>query len=571
MFGGFFNGLFHNIDNVFTSPHHHAPPPPSNYKTPPASKRVLASLPQVKVTADDILEATNKECLICLEEQKIGSWACKLQCGHLFHKNCVAEWLEKHCTCPVCRFELETDDTAYESERKKRMKKRKLRLRMDEINNKSIAQLREISQNLNIDISGCIDKTEIVDKLVKSGGIEITEGMPPIEMTEEEFNSKTVSQLRYLLLSFGISDRDAIEKSELRSKLLASGRIVFKPVTKCDGTAEVVSSGSSGNVASGSSSYGDIPSSSGVKASAVSEDPVSSYDEVKNISKTEEMGMEDMSEGLQPFSTRGLAGSSRSSAGASAGASPSPTGDEPYLVLLSDLRTFSLAELQELCVRYSVSTVGCLEKAELVERLLDSGHIRLLDVQEQLAAVADNSINSSDDGSDSNNSNKDSKKSTPGESSRTSIEDSQMSFPPFGNPIVMEDTGIHTNNSNNQQCTNEANSAHMDVVHEAEESTTSEYPSTNNNNKVFTGRINAYDEPSPYSNSSNSDICSNTQNVHGQSQDTRLTLSMSLLAEMSIREVRSIMDAYNISSAGCLEKTDMIARMQQCSSIRIVN
>eukprot|EP01032_Pedospumella_encystans_P015703 gene15703-17946_t len=481
MFGGFFNGLFHNIDNAFTSPHHPAPPPPTNFKTPPASKRVLASLPQVKVTADDILEATNKECLICLEEQKIGSWACKLQCGHLFHKNCVAEWLEKHCTCPVCRFELETDDTAYESERKKRMKKRKLRLRMDEINNKSIAQLREISQNLNIDISGCIDKTEIVEKLVKSGGIEITEGMPPIEMSEEEFYSKTVSQLRFLLLSFGISDRDAIEKSELRSKLLASGRIVFKPVIKSDGTAADATSGSSD-----SGSYGDVPSSSGVKASAVFEGhAVSSNVDSTNANDTKGMGMEDASEGLQPFSSRGLSGSSRSTSGASS----SPTGDEPYLVLLSDLRAFSLAELQELCVRYSVSTAGCLEKAELVERLLDSGHIRLLDVQEQLAAVADNSISSSSDYA--GNSNNDSKKSTYSEHNRPSTEDSPLPFPPFGNPIVTEDTF----GNNTKECASEANNTHMDVVEGPEEAKVSASfnPSTNNN-KVFTGRINAYDE-----------------------------------------------------------------------------
>ena len=569
MFGGFFNGLFHNIDNAFTSPHHPAPPPPTNFKTPPASKRVLASLPQVKVTADDILEATNKECLICLEEQKIGSWACKLQCGHLFHKNCVAEWLEKHCTCPVCRFELETDDTAYESERKKRMKKRKLRLRMDEINNKSIAQLREISQNLNIDISGCIDKTEIVDKLVKSGGIEITEGMPPIEMSEEEFNSKTVSELRFLLLSFGISDRDAIEKSELRSKLLASGRIVFKPVTKCDGTAEDTNSGPSETVGSGSGSYGDVPSSSGVKASAVFDDsPVSSNIDTTNTNNGKGICMEDASEGLQPFSSRGLSGSSRSTSRAS----PSPTGDEPYLVLLSDLRAFSLAELQELCVRYSVSTAGCLEKTELVERLLDSGHIRLLDVQEQLAAVADNSISSNSDGTV--NSNNDSKQSACSEHNRPSTEDSPLPFPPIGNPIVTEDTF----GNNTKECTSEANSAYMDVVEDEPEEpkvcatslAASANPSTTNN-KVFTGRINAYDEPTPYSNSSTRGMDTNAQDVNNQTQDTRLTLSMSLLAEMSIREVRSIMDAYNISSTGCLEKTDMIARMQQCSSIRFVN
>ena len=47
--------------------------------------------------------------IITTEEQQLGAYACKLPCGHLFHKECVVGWLEKNCTCPVCRFELETD------------------------------------------------------------------------------------------------------------------------------------------------------------------------------------------------------------------------------------------------------------------------------------------------------------------------------------------------------------------------------------------------------------------------------------------------------------------------------
>jgi Ring finger domain len=68
-------------------------------KAPPASDRAIRNLALVKVTADDLLEETNKECLICLEEQKMGSFACKLACGHLYHKQCLTEWLQKHCSC----------------------------------------------------------------------------------------------------------------------------------------------------------------------------------------------------------------------------------------------------------------------------------------------------------------------------------------------------------------------------------------------------------------------------------------------------------------------------------------
>ena len=30
----------------------------------------------------------------------------KLQCGHLFHHNCVDNWFKNHTTCPVCRYSL---------------------------------------------------------------------------------------------------------------------------------------------------------------------------------------------------------------------------------------------------------------------------------------------------------------------------------------------------------------------------------------------------------------------------------------------------------------------------------
>lgn len=31
---------------------------------------------------------------------------CILSCGHIFHYNCVYEWIEKDKTCPLCRQEL---------------------------------------------------------------------------------------------------------------------------------------------------------------------------------------------------------------------------------------------------------------------------------------------------------------------------------------------------------------------------------------------------------------------------------------------------------------------------------
>ncbi|CAF2155059.1 unnamed protein product [Brassica napus] len=41
----------------------------------------------------------------------------KLPCGHCYHDNCILPWLETRNSCPVCRFQLRTDDAEYERKR----------------------------------------------------------------------------------------------------------------------------------------------------------------------------------------------------------------------------------------------------------------------------------------------------------------------------------------------------------------------------------------------------------------------------------------------------------------------
>jgi Ring finger domain len=48
----------------------------------------------------------NSECLICMETIQVTeqvSWSANVECEHVFHHQCIREWLLKHKECPCCR------------------------------------------------------------------------------------------------------------------------------------------------------------------------------------------------------------------------------------------------------------------------------------------------------------------------------------------------------------------------------------------------------------------------------------------------------------------------------------
>jgi hypothetical protein len=44
-----------------------------------------------------------KECSICCENYEVGDEIYKLPCRHLYHKHCLARWVQSHPNCPLCR------------------------------------------------------------------------------------------------------------------------------------------------------------------------------------------------------------------------------------------------------------------------------------------------------------------------------------------------------------------------------------------------------------------------------------------------------------------------------------
>lgn len=82
---------------------------------PPASKDEVESLPIKTLTKEDL--STYDECAICLSQYEEGEQVKEVPCHHAFHVDCIDKWLNMSNFCPVCKYELKTDDEDYEKQK----------------------------------------------------------------------------------------------------------------------------------------------------------------------------------------------------------------------------------------------------------------------------------------------------------------------------------------------------------------------------------------------------------------------------------------------------------------------
>ena len=64
----------------------------------------VSEIKEIKLNPDN--NNNNTKCIICLSEFEIGDQVSALPCAHVFHSECIASWLKKHCQCPVCKFDI---------------------------------------------------------------------------------------------------------------------------------------------------------------------------------------------------------------------------------------------------------------------------------------------------------------------------------------------------------------------------------------------------------------------------------------------------------------------------------
>ncbi|PSR90281.1 E3 ubiquitin-protein like [Actinidia chinensis var. chinensis] len=82
---------------------------PNRYGTPPAQTQAVEAMPTVKIEE-------GLQCYVCLEDFEFGTEAKEMPCKHKFHSGCILPWLELHSSCPVCRYQLPSDESKLDSD-----------------------------------------------------------------------------------------------------------------------------------------------------------------------------------------------------------------------------------------------------------------------------------------------------------------------------------------------------------------------------------------------------------------------------------------------------------------------
>ncbi|KAJ3158132.1 hypothetical protein HDU86_003084 [Geranomyces michiganensis] len=99
---------------------------------PPASKASIDALRSLKpFQLFPKRLAKHPRCTVCQEEFSLPvatdvaaeteDDVARLECHHLFHRECISKWLGNSATCPTCRYEMLTDNEDYNVGVRKRM------------------------------------------------------------------------------------------------------------------------------------------------------------------------------------------------------------------------------------------------------------------------------------------------------------------------------------------------------------------------------------------------------------------------------------------------------------------
>mmetsp|Transcript_16433 Transcript_16433/g.24237 ORF Transcript_16433/g.24237 Transcript_16433/m.24237 type:complete len:442 (+) Transcript_16433:72-1397(+) len=240
--------MAHNMEDVLTYLHRigvlddafrsffQEHPGAEDQQPPPTSAKALRQLPTISVKPEDLMDENNRECCICLEKNNVGDRVKRLPCAHIFHADCIMSWLKKTCTCPVCRYELETDNPHFERSRLERMRGRKARVHTYELDRMSVIELLAFARKNRINIPahapGSPDyKNLLIEIISNSDKIEIIADAPApnVEYSLDQLRSMKVSELRKTMEDAGVffDPVDVVEKEDMVRIFCNSGRFIL--------------------------------------------------------------------------------------------------------------------------------------------------------------------------------------------------------------------------------------------------------------------------------------------------------------------------------------------------------
>lgn len=75
-----------------------------------ASQKEIEDLSlKFKVEKESQIPNDNKECMICMDEFKVGDELRRLPCLHVYHPDCIDKWLKTNPTCPICKSDVKSN------------------------------------------------------------------------------------------------------------------------------------------------------------------------------------------------------------------------------------------------------------------------------------------------------------------------------------------------------------------------------------------------------------------------------------------------------------------------------
>ncbi|XP_077239234.1 RING/U-box superfamily protein [Tasmannia lanceolata] len=144
---------------------------------PPTSASFVGSLPHV-IICEEHEKHGSLICAICKDPLAVDTEVNQLPCLHLYHPSCILPWLSTRNSCPVCRYELPTDDKDYEEGKR---------------NTGNISEIHEIEQQDTSEDSS----SDILDDAEADEGQGFNHGRAEpgntVDMNHSENNSNRVS------------------------------------------------------------------------------------------------------------------------------------------------------------------------------------------------------------------------------------------------------------------------------------------------------------------------------------------------------------------------------------------